>query len=108
MHRLHSDNMQRGHYHGQQYLQPLDSCLALRSGRLTISSLMKLDLPRAMLAYLSACETAKSDPRQPDQAVHLAASILFLSLSERCGDDVVNTLYSSFHLPPDEIDAMEI
>jgi CHAT domain-containing protein len=30
-----------------------------------------------MFAFLSACETAKGDRSQPDQAVHLAASLLF-------------------------------
>jgi CHAT domain-containing protein len=63
--------------HGQQHPNPLESSFALRDGKLTISSLMKLNLPNAMLAFLSACETAKGDKEQPDQAVHLAASMLF-------------------------------
>jgi CHAT domain-containing protein len=63
--------------HGHQHEDPLKSCFALQDGRLTISALMDLKLPKAMLAYLSACETAKGDKNQPDQAVHLAASMLF-------------------------------
>jgi CHAT domain-containing protein len=63
--------------HGQQHLDPLKSSFALKDGPLTISALMGLNLPNAMLAYLSACETAKGDANQPDQAVHLAASMLF-------------------------------
>jgi CHAT domain-containing protein len=63
--------------HGHQHEDPLKSCFALHDGRLTISALMDLKLPKAMLAYLSACETAKGDKKQPDQAVHLAASMLF-------------------------------
>jgi CHAT domain-containing protein len=63
--------------HGHQHEDPLKSCFALQDGRLTISALMDLKLPKAMLAYLSACETAKGDKKQPDQAVHLAASMLF-------------------------------
>jgi CHAT domain-containing protein len=63
--------------HGHQHEDPLKSCFALHDGRLTVSALMELKLPKAMLAYLSACETAKGDQKQPDQAVHLAASMLF-------------------------------
>jgi CHAT domain-containing protein len=29
------------------------------------------------LAFLSACETAKGDATTPDEAMHLAASLLF-------------------------------
>lgn len=64
--------------HGcQDRLAPLQSHFALRDGNLDISAIMRLDLPDATLAFLSACETAKGDPTQPDQAVHLAASMLF-------------------------------
>jgi CHAT domain-containing protein len=31
----------------------------------------------AVLAFLSACRTAQGDANAPDQAVHLAASMLF-------------------------------
>jgi CHAT domain-containing protein len=74
--------------HGHQHEDPLKSCFALHDGRLAISALMDLQLPKAMLAYLSACETAKGDKKQPDQAVHLAASMLF------CGfRSVVGTMW---------------
>lgn len=63
--------------HGQQDSDPLRSRFVLRDGPLTISELMKIDLPNAMMAFLSACDTAKGDKEQPDQAVHLAASMLF-------------------------------
>jgi CHAT domain-containing protein len=63
--------------HGQQKESPLESHFALRDGNLTISELMKLNLAQATLAFLSACETARADTNQPDQAVHLAASMLF-------------------------------
>ena len=29
------------------------------------------------LAFLSACETAKGDSKTPDEAIHLAATLLF-------------------------------
>jgi CHAT domain-containing protein len=63
--------------HGHQNEDPLQSNFALNDGPLTVSSLMNLNLPNAMFAFLSACETAKGDQDQPDQAVHLAASMLF-------------------------------
>lgn len=65
--------------HGLQDKEdPLRSGFVLRDGLLTISRLMPMKpLPNAFLACLSACETAKSDASQPDQAVHLAAAMLF-------------------------------
>jgi CHAT domain-containing protein len=63
--------------HGMQDDDPLTSHFALGDAPLSISSLMRLELPNALLAFLSACETAKGDKDQPDQAIHLAASMLF-------------------------------
>jgi CHAT domain-containing protein len=63
--------------HGVHDEGPLKSALVLHDGRLTIEDIMHLSLPRAVLAYLSACHTAKGDQNAPDQAVHLAASMLF-------------------------------
>jgi CHAT domain-containing protein len=72
--------------HGQQDLeQPLNSGFCLRDGILTISELMRLELPNAMLAFLSACETAKGDPKHADQAVHLAAAMLFVGFRSIVG-----------------------
>jgi CHAT domain-containing protein len=53
------------------------SGFCLGDGRLTIAKLMELKLDDAFLAFLSACETAKGDKEQPDQAMHLAAAMLF-------------------------------
>jgi CHAT domain-containing protein len=63
--------------HGLQAESPLDSALLLSDGRLTIQDLMCIRLPDAVLAFLSACQTAKGSEDLPDQAVHLAASMLF-------------------------------
>jgi CHAT domain-containing protein len=52
---------------------PLASGFCLRDGRLAVAQLMRLDLARAFLAFLSACETARA---QPDLAIHLAAAML--------------------------------
>jgi CHAT domain-containing protein len=64
-------------YHGIHTSDPLRSGLVLKDGNLTIEDIMNLHLPNAVLAVLSACQTAKGDKNAPDQAVHLAASMLF-------------------------------
>jgi CHAT domain-containing protein len=63
--------------HGIQRERALESHFILHDGTLTIAELTKLELPNAVFAFLSACETAKGDQSQPDQAIHLAASLLF-------------------------------
>jgi CHAT domain-containing protein len=63
--------------HGIQSATPLKSCFVLQDGDLTLEDLMKVELPHAVLAFLSACQTAQGDENHPDQAVHLAASMLF-------------------------------
>jgi CHAT domain-containing protein len=75
--------------HGDQKSDALTSGFVFRDGDLTIQDLMRLDLTQALLAFLSACKTAKGDAHQPDQAVHLAASMLF------CGfKSVIATMWS--------------
>jgi tetratricopeptide (TPR) repeat protein len=75
--------------HGTQNAsRPLESGFHLREGMLDVADLMRLDLPHAFLAFLSACETAKGDQDQPNQAVHLCAAMLF------CGfKSVVGTMW---------------
>jgi CHAT domain-containing protein len=63
--------------HGEQKSSALASGFILRDKDLTIQDLMKLELKHASLAFLNACQTAKGIQDQPDQAVHLAASMLF-------------------------------
>jgi len=65
--------------HGiQDAILPLDSGLILHDGeRLKISEIMKLPMPNASLAFLNACETAMGTGSLPDEAIHLAASLLF-------------------------------
>jgi CHAT domain-containing protein len=76
--------------HGTQ--DPKDatkSGFCLGDGRLSISELMQLDLKHAFLAFLSACETATGSKDQPDQAMHLAAAMLFVGFKS-----VVATMWS--------------
>jgi CHAT domain-containing protein len=55
------------------------SGFCLGDGRLTVSTLMQLDIKNPFLAFLGICETAKTDqPGQPDQVMHLAAAMMFL------------------------------
>ena len=70
--------------HGKQNeTNPLQSALILRDGTLLVSELMRLQLPHAFLAFLSACETAqvkKSSSIGSDselQSLNLAATLLF-------------------------------
>jgi CHAT domain-containing protein len=63
--------------HGVQESDPLRSAFLMQDGGFSIENVMELNLPHAVLAFLSACETAKGDKQAPDQAVHLAASMLF-------------------------------
>ncbi|KAJ6562171.1 CHAT domain-containing protein [Mycena capillaripes] len=86
VHYLHESSIVHFACHGVQDLQqPLDSGLILSDGRLKVSEMMRkqegdnvLDIQRAFsLAFLSACETAKGDKTVPDEAMHLAATLLF-------------------------------
>jgi CHAT domain-containing protein len=65
--------------HGHQSQDdPLSSGFSLHDGRLRLEQLMGLHMPNAQLAYLSACETASVDENQPDEAINLAATMLFV------------------------------
>lgn len=45
--------------------------------KLTLDQIMKRPFKNAEFAFLSACQTATGDERLPDEAVHLAAGMLF-------------------------------
>jgi hypothetical protein len=87
--------------HGHQSQDDtLTSGFSLHDGRLTLKRLMELDLSRAELAYLSACETASTDEYQPDEAISLAATMLFVGFKSviatmwcaPCKDELATTL----------------
>ncbi|THH13179.1 hypothetical protein EW146_g7014 [Bondarzewia mesenterica] len=64
--------------HGTQNAQnPLESSLRMEDGPLKVSHIMKQSMPNALLAVLSACQTAMGDDKVPDEAMHLAATLLF-------------------------------
>jgi CHAT domain-containing protein len=67
--------------HGvQDVINPLNSGLILSDGQLKVSELMRTSdvgfKSGLTLAFLSACETAKGDKTVPDEALHLAATLL--------------------------------
>jgi CHAT domain-containing protein len=57
---------------------PLNSRFCMSDGSVSVEDLMNLDLENALFAFLSACETAKGDQNQPDQTIHLAATMMFV------------------------------
>ncbi|KAJ7438156.1 CHAT domain-containing protein [Mycena latifolia] len=98
--------------HGiQDSYNPLDSGLRLSDGRLKVSQIMQRPENAAIdtmnnamsLAFLSACETAKGHGKTPDEAMHLAASLLFAgfrgvvatmwSIDDRDGPKIADTFY---------------
>jgi hypothetical protein len=57
----------------------------MQDGGFSIQDLMELNLPHAVLAYLSSGGTAESDEQAPNHAVHLAASVLFCGFRSAVG-----------------------
>jgi CHAT domain-containing protein len=62
--------------HGIQHYDPTKSAFMLHDGPLELSNLIDTSVPRAELAVLSACQTAKGHVTLPEEAVHLAAGML--------------------------------
>jgi CHAT domain-containing protein len=82
--------------HGIQHpTNPMKSALLLPGERMTVSTLMKHPMPYASLVFLSACETAKGDETVPDEALHLAATMLFTGFR-----GVVGTMWFVFKSGP--------
>jgi CHAT domain-containing protein len=68
---------------------PLQSGFDFVDGRLTLRELMRVNHPKAQLAYLSACESGAVDENQPDEAINLAATMLFVGFKS-----VIATMWS--------------
>ena len=77
-------------------------CLAAQR-RLKISDIVALARPRGGLAFLSACQTAMGDEGLSDEAIHVAAGMLFAgyggvvgtmwSISDKLAPDVARDIY---------------
>ena len=77
--------------HGiQDDTRPTSSGLCLADGRrLKISDIVALSRPRGGLAFLSACQTAMGDEDLSDEAIHIAAGMLFAGYG-----GVIGTMWS--------------
>ncbi|KAJ7229390.1 CHAT domain-containing protein [Mycena rebaudengoi] len=95
--------------HGvQDSKHPLDSGLLIANDQLKVSQIMEstsmLSNGQKGLAFLSACETAMGDGNIPDEALHLAATLLFAgfqsivatmwTMSDKDGPEVTKWFYS--------------
>jgi CHAT domain-containing protein len=56
--------------------KPTKSALILQDGDLTLEEIIKLKLPKAEFAFLSACQTIAGDEKLSDEAVHIAGGML--------------------------------
>ena len=91
--------------HGtQDPTSPTNSGLCLANKRrLKVSDMLTLSRSRGGLAFLSACQTATGDKRLSDEAIHIAAGMLFAgysgvigtmwSISDRVAPDVARDVY---------------
>ena len=77
--------------HGiQDSENPTDSGLCLADQRrLKLSDIISLTRPRGGLAFLSACQTATGDKDLSDEAIHIAAGMLFAGYG-----GVIGTMWS--------------
>jgi CHAT domain-containing protein len=63
--------------HGSQRQdEPTKSGLILEDGYLMLEEIIKLDLPNAEFAFLSACQTTTGEETLSDEAVHIAGGML--------------------------------
>jgi CHAT domain-containing protein len=56
--------------------EPTKSALILQDGHLTLEEIIKLNLPKAEFAFLSACQTTTGDESLSEEAVHIAGGML--------------------------------
>jgi CHAT domain-containing protein len=63
--------------HGtQRQDEPTRSGLILEDGHLTLEEIIKLNLPNAEFAFLSACQTMTGEETLSDEAVHIAGGMM--------------------------------
>lgn len=88
----------------QEATSPDRSGFALHDSVLTVSDLAAQPARHRELAFLSACQTATGSIRHPDEALHLAAAMLFLgyrhviatmwSIGDSDAPEVADTVYT--------------
>lgn len=67
------------------------SAFILADGNLELEEIIKRPLPHAQFAFLSSCQTAAGDATLPDEAVHLAAGMIFAGYRS-----VIGTMWSIY------------
>ena len=76
--------------HGHMnHREPFLSHFSLYNEPLAVSDLVKRNLPKAELAFLSACHSAAGNLETPDEVLHLAASLQFVGFR-----NVVGTMWA--------------
>jgi CHAT domain-containing protein len=97
--------------HGvQKPEEPTKSALILQDGHLTLEEIIKLNLPKAEFAFLSACQTTTGDESLSEEAVHIAGGMLLAgyrgvvatmwSIKDDLAPEVTDEFYS--HIMKDE------
>ncbi|KAG8857403.1 hypothetical protein FRB96_005702 [Tulasnella sp. 330] len=90
--------------HGHQdSTQPFQSRFRLQDKPLTLREVVRMNLPNAEFAFLSACNTATGDRNTPDEGLHLATGMQFSgfrgvvgtlwAMDDVDGPDVVDSFY---------------
>jgi CHAT domain-containing protein len=63
--------------HGvQKPEEPTKSALILEDGHLMLQEIIRLNLPNAEFAFLSACQTTTGDEKLSEESVHIAGGML--------------------------------
>jgi CHAT domain-containing protein len=63
--------------HGvQNPIEPTKSALLLHDARLSLEEIIRLNLPKAEFAFLSACQTITGDESISEEAAHIAGGML--------------------------------
>ncbi|KAG8912122.1 hypothetical protein FRC02_006155 [Tulasnella sp. 418] len=76
--------------HGSQdFKDPFASCFHLYDKSLTLLDIIDARAPSAEFGFLSACHSAASDIRRPDETLHLAAALQFTGFRS-----VIGTMYA--------------
>jgi CHAT domain-containing protein len=92
--------------HGyQDPADPLKSGLILYDGKLELSKILDMDLPKAKFVYLSACETAMGDSKLTNEAMHMAGGFIaagfqgaigtLWSMADAYGPQVTEVVYKT-------------
>jgi CHAT domain-containing protein len=102
--------------HGiQKPSAPTKSALVLQDGHLTLEDIIKLELPRAEFAFLSACQTTTGDEKLSEEAVHIAGAMLLAgyrgvvatmwSIKDELAPEVTDEFYSHLMLDGERPDS---